>query len=100
MLTLILGGARSGKSRLAQRLAAQAQRVCYVATAVPGDDAEMLDRIGRHRADRPPSWVTIEEPLALADAIEQGARNADAVLVDCLTLWLNNLSWEHRSNAP
>ena len=53
MLTLILGGARSGKSRFAQRLAARATRVCYVATLTPGDDAEMQERAARHRADRP-----------------------------------------------
>jgi adenosylcobinamide kinase/adenosylcobinamide-phosphate guanylyltransferase len=98
MLTLILGGARSGKSRFAQRLAARAQRVCYVATLTAGDDAEMQDRVARHRADRPSSWRTMEAPLALADAVELAARDADAVLVDCLTLWLSNLSWEHRAS--
>src|SRR5271170_3209716 len=97
MLTLILGGARSGKSRIAQRLAARAQRVCYIATLSPGDDAEMQNRVARHRAERPGSWRTMEAPLALADAVELAARDADAVLVDCLTLWLSNLSWEHRA---
>ena len=72
MLTLILGGARSGKSRLAQRLAAPAARVSYVATAQAGDDPEMAARIEQHRAGRPPSWRTIEEPLALADAVQPG----------------------------
>ncbi len=100
MLTLILGGARSGKSRFAQRLAARALRVCYVATLSPGDDAEMQDRVARHRADRPVSWCTVEAPLALADAVELAAHDADAVLVDCLTLWLSNLSWEHRAAEP
>jgi adenosylcobinamide kinase/adenosylcobinamide-phosphate guanylyltransferase len=99
MLTLILGGARSGKSRFAQRLAARATRVCYVATLTPGDDAEMQERAARHRADRPNSWRTIEEPLALADAVEAAARDSDAVLVDCLTLWLSNLSWEYRDSV-
>ena len=98
MLTLILGGARSGKSRFAQRLAAGAERVCYVATLTPGDDAEMQERAARHRADRPSSWQTVEEPLALADAVELAARDADTVLVDCLTLWLSNLSWEYRAS--
>jgi adenosylcobinamide kinase/adenosylcobinamide-phosphate guanylyltransferase len=97
MLTLILGGARSGKSRFAQKLAARAPRVCYVATLVPGDDAEMQARTARHRAARPASWRTVEEPLALADAVELASRESDVVLVDCLTLWLSNLSWEHRS---
>jgi adenosylcobinamide kinase/adenosylcobinamide-phosphate guanylyltransferase len=100
MLTLILGGARSGKSRLAQRLAATAGRVTYVATALAGQDPEMAARIARHRADRPVSWQTIEEPLALARAVERGANEADAVLVDCLTVWLSNLFWEHREGAP
>ena len=100
MLTLILGGARSGKSRLAQRLAATAGRVTYVATAEAGGDAEMAARIERHRADRPGDWRTIEEPLALADAVERAAEEADAVVVDCLTIWLSNLSWEHRDGTP
>ena len=96
MLTLILGGARSGKSRFAQRLAAHAQRVCYIATLLPCDDAEMHARVARHQSDRPASWHTLEAPLLLADAVAQAARDADTVLVDCLTLWLSNLSWELR----
>jgi adenosylcobinamide kinase / adenosylcobinamide-phosphate guanylyltransferase len=100
MLTFILGGARSGKSRFAQRLAAGASRVCYIATLAPGADAEMQDRVARHQADRPSSWRTVEAPLALADAVEAAVRDADTVLVDCLTLWLSNLSWEHRASEP
>ncbi len=100
MLTLILGGARSGKSRLAQRLAGPAGRVTYIATAPVSEDPEMAARIERHRADRPSSWRTIEEPLALAEAVECAARDADSILVDCLTLWLSNLFWEHRDAAP
>ena len=100
MLTFILGGARSGKSRYAQRLAARAPRVCYIATLVAGDDAEMQDRVARHQGDRPSSWCTVEAPLALADAVEAAARDTDAVLVDCLTLWLSNLSWAHRTSQP
>ena len=96
MLTLILGGARSGKSKLAQRLAATAGRVAYIATATCGQDAEMAARIEQHRANRPGSWQTIEEPLALASAVERASKEADAVLVDCLTIWLSNLFWEHR----
>jgi adenosylcobinamide kinase/adenosylcobinamide-phosphate guanylyltransferase len=96
MLTLVLGGARSGKSQFAQRLAADAQRVCYIATLLPGDDAEMVARVERHRAERPAHWRTIVEPLALADAIERATADADVVLVDCLTLWLSNLLFEHR----
>jgi adenosylcobinamide kinase / adenosylcobinamide-phosphate guanylyltransferase len=99
MLTLILGGARSGKSRLAERLAAPAARVVYVATAQAGHDPEMAARIQQHRASRPVSWRTIEEPLALADAVERAARDADAILVDCLTIWLSNLFYEQRDGT-
>ena len=100
MLTLILGGARSGKSRLAERLAVSAARVIYIATAQAGDDPEMTARIERHREYRPSSWRTIEEPLALAGAVERAAGDADAILVDCLTIWLSNLFWEHRDDTP
>ena len=100
MFTLILGGASSGKSRFAQHLALPYARVIYVATAQAGQDAEMAARIARHRDDRPPGWRTIEEPLALASAVERAAKDADAILVDCLTIWLSNLFWEHRDGAP
>lgn len=96
MLTLILGGARSGKSRLAVRLAAHAGRVSYIATARRGDDREMAARIECHRAQRPASWRTIEEPVALADAVTREAADAEAIVVDCLTIWLSNLFWELR----
>jgi adenosylcobinamide kinase/adenosylcobinamide-phosphate guanylyltransferase len=99
MLTLILGGARSGKSRLAQRLAEPAGRVTYIATAEAGDDPEMAARIARHRADRPGGWHTVEEPLALAGVVEQAADGSEAILVDCLTIWLSNLFWEHHEAA-
>jgi adenosylcobinamide kinase/adenosylcobinamide-phosphate guanylyltransferase len=98
MLTLILGGARSGKSKLAQRLATSGGRVAYIATAVLGDEPEMAARIARHRGDRPLSWQTIEEPLALASAVEGASKDTDTVLVDCLTIWLSNLFWEHRDS--
>ena len=100
MFTLILGGARSGKSRLAQRLAAPFGRVTYIATARAAHDPEMAARIEQHRADRPNSWQTIEEPLALAASVERAANEADAILVDCLTIWLSNLFWEHRDGPP
>lgn len=100
MLTLILGGARSGKSRLAQQLALPAARVVYVATAQAGSDAEMAERIAQHRANRPAEWRTIEGPLGLADAVVEAAHEADAVLVDCLTVWLSNIFFEHRDSAP
>ncbi len=86
---LILGGARSGKSRLAQAAAeAIGPRRLYLATA-EAHDAEMADRIARHRADRGPGWETVEEARAIAPVIAQA--RADVVLVDCLTLWLSNL---------
>lgn len=88
---LVLGGARSGKSRYAQGLAeAAGGRLVFVATA-QAFDAEMEDRIGRHRADRDARWTTVEAPIDLAGAI-RAAGGADAVLlVDCLTLWASNL---------
>lgn len=86
----VLGGARSGKSRFA--LAAQHghRRVAFLATARP-DDADMAARIARHRAERPADWRTVEEPLALVARLEDVARGVDAVVVDCLTLWVANL---------
>jgi adenosylcobinamide kinase/adenosylcobinamide-phosphate guanylyltransferase len=99
MLTLILGGARSGKSRLAQKFAAAHQRVVYIATAQVGDDPEMAARIAHHRSHRPAEWRTVEAPLSLAAEVEQ-AVGEEAVLVDCLTVWLSNLFWEYRSEEP
>lgn len=89
---LVLGGARSGKSRHAQTWleALPAPRLVYIATA-QALDAEMTDRIERHRADRGSRWHTIEAPLDLAGAIARAPAGADAILVDCLTLWLSNL---------
>lgn len=88
MLTLILGGARSGKSRLAlQRADATGKPVCFIATA-QAHDAEMADRIARHRAERPAHWLTVEAPLDLAGAISSAPMGI--VVVDCLTLWLTN----------
>jgi len=89
MIHLILGGARSGKSRYAEELAsASGAAVCVVATATANDD-EMRERIERHQAQRPPHWCVVEEPFALADAIRAQPENC-VVLVDCLTLWLSN----------
>lgn len=86
---LVLGGARSGKSRHAQALAeaAGARRV-YLATA-EARDGEMAERIARHRAERGTGWQTAEAPLAVTAALAGAA--ADVVLLDCLTLWLSNL---------
>lgn len=87
--TLFLGGARSGKSRLAQSEAEACDGpLVYIATAEAGD-TEMAQRIARHRADRDARWTTVECPVALADAIV--AQSDRVVLVDCLTLWLSNL---------
>lgn len=91
MHTLILGGARSGKSALAERLASESGReVVYIATSLPGD-AEMAHRIAHHRERRPAHWACVEEPLALADTLRVYARDDRVLLVDCLTLWLSNL---------
>src|SRR5690606_9620360 len=94
MRSLILGGARSGKSALGERLAgACGHDVVYIATARRGeaDDAEMAARIGHHRARRPADWGCIEEPLALAATLRAQACPGRCLLVDCLTLWLSNL---------
>lgn len=89
--TLVLGGARSGKSAFAEQLVGDSglSRV-YLATATAGDD-EMKSRIAHHRARRGEGWVTVEEPLGLGDALTREATRGRAVLVDCLTLWLSNL---------
>lgn len=86
---LILGGARSGKSRFAVANQPSPARVAVVATAQAGD-ADMAQRIARHQAERPPKWITVEEPYALVAVLEKLAGRADAVLVDCLTLWAAN----------
>lgn len=95
-LTLVLGGARSGKSRHAEGLvrAAKLAKV-YIATAEAWDD-EMRDRIARHRADRGEGWTTREAPRDLAEAIRAEAGPGRAVLVDCLTLWLTNVMLAER----
>ena len=91
MRTLILGGARSGKSSLAERLAGESSpAVTYVATA-RAQDAEMAARIAQHRARRPAHWHSVEEPLALATVLQAHAAADRCLLVDCLTLWLTNL---------
>ncbi|HEX6736451.1 MAG TPA: bifunctional adenosylcobinamide kinase/adenosylcobinamide-phosphate guanylyltransferase [Azonexus sp.] len=91
MKQLILGGARSGKSLLAdQRAAASGRRVVYLATAQIRD-GEMARRIAHHRARRPAEWGCTEEPLQLAERLRQLAAPDTCLLVDCLTLWLSNL---------
>ena len=99
--TLILGGARSGKSRHAERLAAESGRdVVYIATAHNGGDGEMAARIAHHRASRPAHWQTIEEPLALGEAIASARSQHSVVLVDCLTVWLSNLLFSEHVTHP
>ncbi len=103
---LILGGARSGKSRHAERLAREAEahgkRVSYLATAWPGDD-EMRERIARHRSERPAHWQTVDVPPeagALAAALVEHAKPDACVLVDCLTLWYSQLVCPPDGIAP
>lgn len=93
MLQMILGGARSGKSRLAEQLAAaSALPVVYIATSQAlGVDAELSERVALHRQRRPREWGLVEEPLALAAVLRAEARAERCLLVDCLTLWLTNL---------
>ncbi|MEI1687779.1 bifunctional adenosylcobinamide kinase/adenosylcobinamide-phosphate guanylyltransferase [Acinetobacter baumannii] len=91
MLQLILGGARSGKSRLAEQTAISMQlSVTYVATA-QALDPEMQSRITHHQNHRPAHWFLVEEPLFLAKALQEIDRPNQIILVDCLTLWLTNL---------
>ncbi len=91
MIQLILGGARSGKSRLAEQKAKDSGRhVVYVATAQAYDD-EMQDRIQHHQADRPEHWGLVEEPEYLAERLLEIDQVNQVILVDCLTLWMSNL---------
>ena len=88
-LTLIVGGVRSGKSRLAEELAAANPPVIYLATALAGD-AEMAERIARHRHRRSPDWRTVEEPWDVVAAVREHLRDG-CVVLECLKLWLTNL---------
>lgn len=88
---LILGGARSGKSRHAERCAQASGLAVTVIVTAEALDAEMAVRIRRHQHDRPADWRTVEAPLALADALRRHAAADRCVIVDCLTLWLGNL---------
>ncbi len=88
---LILGGARSGKSRLAEQEAAASGLAVHVIVTAEALDAEMTARIARHRADRPAGWTVVEAPRRLAAALAAAAAPGRCVIVDCLTLWLANL---------
>ena len=96
-ITLVLGGARSGKSRWAQEQAGGFQRVTYLATARAGD-AEMRKKIARHRRERPSSWKTVEVPTHLPEKIRSESRNADVLLIDCFTLYVANVMRTGRSS--
>ncbi len=91
MIELILGGARSGKSRLAEQLARDSGlAVTYIATS-QALDGEMSERIAQHRARRPSQWRLVEEPVRLASILREHAHAERCLLVDCLTLWMTNL---------
>jgi len=97
-IILVTGGARSGKSALAERLAqSRGNKVIYIATSEPFDD-EMQSRIDRHRARRDAGWRTVDAPLELPDMLVQTDGDAPR-LVDCLTMWLNNLIYHNRDVA-
>ena len=100
--TLVLSGARSGKSAHAEALAAAPGRdVVYIATAQAGrSDGEMAQRIAHHRASRPAHWTTVEETIHLGAAINQYASPSRVVLVDCLTLWLSNVLFADAQDYP
>jgi adenosylcobinamide kinase/adenosylcobinamide-phosphate guanylyltransferase len=99
-MILVTGGTRSGKSTLAERLAADyGGRVLYVATAEPGDD-EMRLRIERHQAGRPPEWGTLAAPRDAVSALREVEGEWDTVLFDCLTLYATNLMLEQEADSP
>ena len=96
-VTLVLGGAQSGKSYYAQQLASHFERVAFIATA-RGTDAEMRRKIARHRRERPAAWRTIEAPLDLEKAVHSASRESDVVLIDCLTVYLDNVMTARRKS--
>ena len=99
MIELILGGARSGKSRLAEKKASDSGlKVIYVATATV-QDGEMADRVEHHRKQRPDHWPVVEEPIELAKALREHSAPGVCLLVDCLTLWLTNLLCSDDTNV-
>ncbi|MDO6498016.1 bifunctional adenosylcobinamide kinase/adenosylcobinamide-phosphate guanylyltransferase [Photobacterium sanguinicancri] len=99
-IELVLGGARSGKSRYAEAQSlATGKDVIYIATAGAGDN-EMSERIARHQQERPSEWMTVEEPLDLAAVIRQYSQPDNCLLVDCLTLWLTNCLFDPKNQVP
>jgi adenosylcobinamide kinase / adenosylcobinamide-phosphate guanylyltransferase len=100
MKTFVIGGARSGKSSLAAKWAAErSQAVCCVVTATPSDD-EMAARINAHRRERPQHWRVREEPVRLGAALREEGRTGNLLLVDCLTLWTANCLWPAAGTDP
>lgn len=98
-ITLILGGARSGKSRFAQELAAkQGRKVLFVATGEPLDE-EMRARIDTHKKSRPAGWRTLEAPTNIARALRSKIGDADVVIIDCITLLVSNLMGDENTDV-
>ena len=103
MIVLVIGGARSGKSAYAERLArhlgdGEAQACCYLATGEAFDD-EMRDRIAKHQLARGDSFFTVEEPVELANACRKLPQGTKSVLLDCMTTWLGNISYRRELDA-
>jgi adenosylcobinamide kinase/adenosylcobinamide-phosphate guanylyltransferase len=99
-ITLITGGVRSGKSRFAEELAmGYGSSLCYLATAQALDN-EMNERIERHRNRRSTNWETIEEPLMIPQTLARIDGLHNAILLDCITLWITNLLLSHDEDAP
>ena len=94
---LVLGGAQSGKSYYAQQLASHFERVTFIATA-RGTDAEMRRKIARHRRERPAAWRAIEAPLELEKTVHSASRESDVVLIDCLTVYVDNVMTSRRKS--
>ncbi len=99
MITLVIGGCRSGKSRFALTAAnaVSGRRKIFLATSVPRDQ-EMTDRVQAHQAERGNNWITVEEPENIHACISAHADTADVILVDCLTLWLSNMMAAHMAD--
>ncbi len=99
MLELVLGGARSGKSDYAESVAkASDLEVVYIATA-RSNDVEMVNRIDRHRRKRPAQWITVEQPVYVAESLLTYASANRFLLVDCLTLWLSNVLFDSNGSV-
>jgi adenosylcobinamide kinase / adenosylcobinamide-phosphate guanylyltransferase len=97
-MILVIGGCRSGKSRHALELTEKisGSKRIFIATCMPLDD-EMKERIDHHKMERDKNWTTIEAPVQLPEAISENSREGDVILIDCLTLWINNLLMENEN---